>query len=480
MKNEFDTAIKFLASEKNLDTEVVYRAIEDALASAYRKDELAERQLRVSIDRNTGDIHVWVVLNVVHEVEDPNIEIVLPEAREMRANASVGETVEYPVEPHNTGRIAAQTAKQVVLQRLRESERDVVFREYSEKSSDIVSGVVQRVEPRQVVVDLGKTEGVLPLSEQVRNEHYRPGQRIKVFVVEVDKAPKGPQVIVSRTHKNLIRRLFELEVPEIFKGTVELKAIAREPGYRSKVAVVARQPGLDPVGACVGLRGVRIQNIVNELNGERIDVVEWDEDPARFVANALSPAHVSQVRIHVDDKTAEVVVPDRMLSLAIGKQGQNARLAAKLTGWRIDIKSESVAGKLPSLPGEEAPATEPMPPEREFVEAGMEVPPVEQQPEPAVVVAPEDAVPQSPRRPQVRFAEEILAPRVEDSPSRKKAKAKKGAGVPRDEEDGARARKPKKAPRRVVVEEDDLDYDFAAALDQYDTNEEAEYKEEEY
>ncbi|MGH7930331.1 MAG: transcription termination factor NusA, partial [Candidatus Binatia bacterium] len=332
MKNEFDTAIKFLASEKNLDTEVVYRAIEDALASAYRKDELAEKLLRVQIDRNSGDIHVWAVRNIVHEVEDENTEITLEEAREERSGAMVGETIEDPVEPHNTGRIAAQTAKQVVLQRLRESERDVVFQEYSEKSSDIVSGVVQRVEPRQAVIDLGKTEAVLPLSEQVKNEHYRPGQRLKVFVVDVDRSPKGPQVTVSRTHKNLIRRLFELEVPEIFKGTVELKAIAREPGYRSKVAVVARQEGIDPVGACVGLRGVRIQNIVNELNGERIDVVEWDADPARFVANALSPAHVNQVRIHEEEKTAEVVVPDRMLSLAIGKQGQNARLAAKLTG----------------------------------------------------------------------------------------------------------------------------------------------------
>ncbi|MPZ24557.1 MAG: transcription termination/antitermination protein NusA [Dehalococcoidia bacterium] len=491
MKNEFDTAIKFLASEKNLDTEVVYRAIEDALASAYRKDELADRQLRVQIDRLSGDIHVWIVRNIVHEVEDEKIEITLDEARETRPDAMVGETIEYPVEPHNTGRIAAQTAKQVVLQRLRESERDVVYKEYSEKSSDIVSGVVQRVEPRQVIVDLGKTEAVLPLLEQVRTEHYRPGQRLKVYVVDVDKAPKGPQVTVSRTHKNLIRRLFELEVPEIFKGAVELKAIAREPGYRSKVAVVARQEGIDPVGACVGLRGIRIQNIVNELNGERIDVVEWDSEPARFVANALSPAHVSQVRIHEDEKTAEVVVPDRMLSLAIGKQGQNARLAAKLTGWRIDIKSESVAGKLPPLPAREtpilAPAPEvagvtdterPAPPDREFVDREDLV----------AEVAVEEAAPEAPAaaepvaadgRTKVRFAEEILSPRTEEPP-RKKAKGKKPSGRVDDDDDAARARKPKKGgggARRIVVEEDDAEYDFATALDQYDTDFEAEYKE---
>ncbi|HET9200416.1 MAG TPA: transcription termination factor NusA [Dehalococcoidia bacterium] len=490
MKNEFDTAIKFLATEKNLDTEVVYRAIEDALASAYRKDELADKLLRVHIDRASGDIHVWSVQNIVHEIEDPYTEISLEDARAIKPGAMVGETIEEPVEPHNTGRIAAQTAKQVVLQRLRESERDVVYKEYSEKSSDIVSGVVQRVEPRAVIIDLGKTEGVLPPTEQVRNEHYRPGQRLKVYVVEVDKSPKGPQVTVSRTHKNLIRRLFELEVPEIFRGTVELKAIAREPGYRSKVAVVARQAGIDPVGACVGLRGVRIQNIVNELNGERIDVVEWDEDPARFVANALSPAHVSQVRIHEDEKTAEVVVPDRMLSLAIGKQGQNARLAAKLTGWRIDIKSESVAGKLPPLPGKptvepEAQVEKPMPPELEFVEPQEEA---AAEPE-AAVEAPVEAAPvpevePRPARGQaVRFAEEILTPRQEEAPPRKKAKGKQRSGPALDDEDGGRvARKPKKGgQRRVVVEDDfDLDYDFASALDEYDTNEEADYKETEY
>ena len=491
MKNEFDTAIKFLASEKNLDTEVVYRAIEDALASAYRKDELADKLLRVQIERVSGDIHVWSVQNIVHEVEDPYTEISLEDARQVRADAMVGETIEEPVEPHNTGRIAAQTAKQVVLQRLRESERDVVFKEYSEKSSDIVSAVIQRVEPRAVIVDLGKTEGILPPSEQVRNEHYRPGQRLKVYVIEVDKSPKGPQVTVSRTHKNLIRRLFELEVPEIFRGTVELKAIAREPGYRSKVAVVARQAGIDPVGACVGLRGVRIQNIVNELNGERIDVVEWDEDPARFVANALSPAHVSQVRIHEGEKTAEVVVPDRMLSLAIGKQGQNARLAAKLTGWRIDIKSESVVGKLPPLPGEEAPAAEiktevarPPAPELEFVESPEEIPETsgvaEAPPEEAIPVP--EVEPKASREQKVRFAEEILAPRQEETPSRKKVKGKKGGGPVLDDDEGGRARKPKKGgQRRVVVEDEfDLDYDFASALDEYDTNEEAEYKETEY
>jgi N utilization substance protein A len=253
--------------------------------------------------------------------------------------------ISIEVTPPNAGRIAAQTAKQVVLQRLREAEREVVFEEYSGKEGDIISGVVHRLEARHVFIDLGKTEAVLPPSEQVRIEHYRPGQRLKVYLLEVHKASRGPQVTVSRTHKNLLRRLFELEVPEIFRGSVEIKAIAREPGFRSKVAVWSRQEGIDPVGACVGLRGIRIQNIVNELGGERIDVVQWDPDPAKFVANALSPAQVLSVRILPDGTTGEAVVGDRQLSLAIGKEGQNARLAAKLTGLRIDIKSQSAAGE---------------------------------------------------------------------------------------------------------------------------------------
>ncbi|MPZ49317.1 MAG: transcription termination/antitermination protein NusA, partial [Dehalococcoidia bacterium] len=340
-KNDFLTAITQLAAEKNLPKEVVFEAVEAALASAYKKDALANANLVAKIDGGTGGVRVFAQKEVVEEVEDDKIQITLEEARQVSPTTYVGDIVNVEVFPQNAGRIAAQTAKQVVLQRLREAEREVVFEEYSGKEGDIISGVVHRLEARHVFIDLGKAEAVLLPAEQVRTEHYRPGQRLKVYLLEVHKANRGPQVAVSRTHKNLIKRLFELEVPEIFRGSVEIKAIAREPGFRSKVAVYSRQEGIDPVGACVGLRGIRIQNIVNELNGERIDVVQWDPDPARFVANALSPAQVHAVRILPDGATAEVVVADRQLSLAIGKEGQNARLGAKLTGLRIDIKSLS-------------------------------------------------------------------------------------------------------------------------------------------
>jgi N utilization substance protein A len=353
-KNDFLAAITLLAAEKNLPKEVVFEAVEAALASAFKKDNLANCELAVRIDGGNGGIRVFARKTVVEEVEDDKLEITLDEAKEISPTTYLGDVVNIEVTPPNAGRIAAQTAKQVVLQRLREAEREVVFEEYSGKEGDIISGVVHRLEARHVFIDLGKTEAVLPPSEQVRIEHYRPGQRLKVYLLEVHKASRGPQVTVSRTHKNLLRRLFELEVPEIFRGSVEIKAIAREPGFRSKVAVWSRQEGIDPVGACVGLRGIRIQNIVNELGGERIDVVQWDPDPAKFVANALSPAQVISVRILPDGTTGEAVVVDRQLSLAIGKEGQNARLAAKLTGLRIDIKSQSAAAGDETTETEEA------------------------------------------------------------------------------------------------------------------------------
>ena len=356
MKSDFLIAITQIAAEKNLPKEVVLQAVETALISAYKKDSEATGNIVVRIDRNTGNVHVFAQKAVVEEVEDERVDISLKEARRIKPDAQLGDILEFEVTPANAGRIAAQTAKQVVLQRLREAEREMVYEEFSNREGDIVSGIIQRVDARQIIVDLGKTEGVLPPNEQVRTEHYRPGTRMKFYLVEVHKSNKGPQLVLSRTHKNLLKRLFELEVPEIYKGTVEIKSIAREPGYRSKVAVSARQEGVDPVGSCVGLRGIRIQNIVNELGGERIDVVQWDTNPARFVANALSPAQVSGVSVSQEDNTASVVVPDRQLSLAIGKEGQNARLAAKLTGWRIDIKSESAVHEAPSaVVTEEAP-----------------------------------------------------------------------------------------------------------------------------
>jgi len=478
MKSEFLTAITQLSAEKNLPKEVVFEAVEAALASAFKKDNLATSNVVVKIDPNTGSVHVYTRKVVVEEPEDPRLEMTVEEARRFKPDAQIDDVIDFETTPHNAGRIAAQTAKQVVLQRLREAEREVVFEEYSGKEGDILSGIVQRVEARHVIIDLGKTEAVLPPAEQVRTEHYRVGQRLKVYMVEVFKANKGPQVVVSRTHKNLLRRLFELEVPEIFKGIVELKAIAREAGYRSKVAVASRQEGVDPVGACVGLRGIRIQNVVNELNGERIDVVQWDPDASRFVANALSPAQVLSVETREENNTAEVVVPDRQLSLAIGKEGQNARLAAKLTGWRIDIKSQTAAEQ-------EEPAREPAAvtaeAEAEEVAAAAEPPaeavaaaePLAEAPaEPVVAeeevteapvkeeaVAAEAKVAATPTRPQIRFAEEILT----TAPARaegkgKRAKAKKGAarGKGKEEEPGAKPKKAKRA-RRVTIEEDELD-----------------------
>ncbi len=345
MKNDFLLAIGQLAAEKNLPKEIVFEAVEAALTSAYRRDGENAPNIYVRISAETGDIYYYRQMAVVEEVEAPAVEMTVAEARRWKPDAEAGDVLDFEERPpENAGRIAAQTAKQVVLQRLREAERDAIYDEYIGREGEIINATVTRVESRQVIVDLGKgVEGVLPFSEQVRNEHPRSASRIKVIILEVMKAAKGPQIVVSRAHRNLLRRLFEMEVPEIASGLVEIKSIAREGGHRSKVAVHSRDARVDPIGACVGMRGSRIQNVVNELGGERIDVIKWDPDPARFVSNALSPAEVLETEIDVSEHRATVVVPDRMLSLAIGKEGQNARLAAKLTGWRIDIHSQAAA-----------------------------------------------------------------------------------------------------------------------------------------
>ncbi len=343
MKNELLLALGQLAAEKNLPREVVFEAVEAALTSAFRREGDNAPNINVKIDTNSGEIRAYRQMVVVDEVEEPAVEMAIEEARRWKPDVRVGDVLDFEEQlPPNAGRIAAQTAKQVVLQRLREAERDAVYEEYAGKEGELLVGTVQRVEARQIIIELGRgTEAVLPQWEQVRNEHLRPGQRVKVLVLEVQKAVKGPQIVVSRSHRGLLRRLFEMEVPEIKAGTVEIKSIAREGGHRSKVAVHSRNPNIDPIGACVGMRGTRIQNIVNELGGERIDVIKWDPDPANFVSNALSPAQVLEVEIDPEQHLATVVVPDKMLSLAIGKEGQNARLAAKLTGWRINIHSQS-------------------------------------------------------------------------------------------------------------------------------------------
>jgi N utilization substance protein A len=346
MKTEFMVAITQLSAEKNLSVDLVLSAVESALVSAYRKNSFApDQDIVVKISPNTGGVKVYLRKTVVEKVENPNTEIKQSDARKIDRNARAGDTVSIESTPPDAGRIAIQTARQVILQRLHEAEHHAIFEEFTVREGEVVTGMIQRVTPEHIYVDLGKAEGILPKSEQVHNERYRVGQRLKFYLMEVSKAQRGPQIILSRAHRNLLRKLFELEVPEIHGGAVEIKAVAREAGFRSKVAVAARQDGIDPVGCCVGLRGIRIQNIVNELNDEKIDVVQWSDDQRVFIANALSPAQVSSVELHDVETTAMVVVPDKQLSLAIGKDGQNARLAAKLTGWRIDIKSLSVYEK---------------------------------------------------------------------------------------------------------------------------------------
>ena len=347
MKSDFLVALTQLAAERNLPREMVLTAIEAALASAYRKDSVAAGQdISVKLDPGSGEVTVNILKTVVEEVEDEITEITLDDARAFSPTVEIGGSVATESIPHSAGRIAAQTAKQVVMQRLREAEREIVFAQYVDKVGEVLSITVQRVEPRQVIVDMGPGEAVMPYSEQMPNERYRQGQRMKVLLTAVERTPKGTEIIVSRADKELLRKLFEMEVPEIFNGAVEIVAIAREAGTRSKVGVRARQDRVDPVGSCVGLRGVRIQNIVNELQGEKIDVLEWDKEVGRFIANSLNPAQVLRVELDPTTKEAIAIVPDRQLSLAIGKEGQNARLAAKLTGWNVDIRSSTEAETL--------------------------------------------------------------------------------------------------------------------------------------
>jgi len=339
LKSDLLIAVAQLAAERNLPQPIVVKAVEAALAAAYKRDPAAQGQdVIVEMDPNDGDATVRTVRHVVEEVEDPLMELTVDDAQELQAGAVVGDIIETGQLEYNPGRIAAQTAKQVVMQRLREAERDIVFEEFIDKEGEVLTATIQRVESRWVTVDLGKAEAVMPPAEQSPFERYRPGQQLKFFVVQVGRTIRGPEIVVSRTHPDLLRRLFEVEVPEIFSGVIEIKAIAREPGARSKVAVSSNQEGVDAVGACVGLRGIRIQNVVNELLGEKIDVIEWDADPVKFISNSLSPAVADRVDLNTEEESATVLVPDRQLSLAIGREGQNARLAAKLTNWRIDIQ----------------------------------------------------------------------------------------------------------------------------------------------
>ena len=343
MNADFVQAIFELGKEKGISPELLYQAVEEALITAYKKNFGSSQNVRVDLNKQTGEIHVYARKIIVEKVSDSAQEIDLAEARKINPNYELEDIVEIEVTPKNFGRIAAQNAKQVVVQRIREAERGMVFEKFSSRENDIVNGVVQRMENRNVYIDLGRAEAILMPNEQIPGEVYQHHDRIKTYIVKIKKTNKGPQIMVSRTHPGLLKRLFELEVPEIHDGLVEIKSVAREPGMRSKISVYTKDENIDPVGACVGQKGMRVQTIVNELRGEKIDIVKYSSNPEQYVANALSPAKVLMAVADENEKICRVVVPDYQLSLAIGKEGQNARLAAKLTGWKIDIKSESQA-----------------------------------------------------------------------------------------------------------------------------------------
>ena len=360
MSRDFVGALLQLNAEKQISREQLIGAVEDGIQSAYRR-VAGDEDIHVRIDAETGKIRVFRARRVVGEIEDEFTEMTVEQARGHDPKAAIGDLVETEqLDGDIFGRIGAQTAKQIVLQRIREVERDQVFDQFASREGELMTGTVNRVEPRAIILDVGKNvEAILATTEQSALEHYRIGQNVKAFVLEVRRSTRGPQIFVSRTHKGFLKRLFELEVPEIHNGTVEIKAIAREAGSRSKVGVASRQEGLDPVGATVGQRGARVQAVVAELSGEKIDVIPWSDDPAVFVANALSPAQVISVDIDEEHRIASVTVPERMLSLAIGREGQNARLAARLTGWRIDIRSDVSVAEARAAATEAAVAAKP-------------------------------------------------------------------------------------------------------------------------
>ena len=348
MNHEFMEALDELEKDRGIDKEILIDTIEQALLTAYKKNFGSAQNVRVEIDRERGDVRVFSQRVVVDESDlyDTFLEIELNDAREISPNYELGDIIENEVTPKDFGRIAAQTAKQVVVQRIREAEREIVYNEFMDKENEIVTGEVARVNKNIVYVNLGRIEAIMTQAEQIPGEHYQAGQKIKVYILEVKKTNKGPQIVVSRSHPGLVKRLFELEVPEIYEGVVEIKSISREAGSRSKIAVVSHDENVDPMGACVGPKGARVQNIVDELKGEKIDIIKWSKDPAEFLASALSPAKVLSVTVDEETKSAKVIVDDNQLSLAIGKEGQNVRLAAKLTNWKIDIKSKSQAEAL--------------------------------------------------------------------------------------------------------------------------------------
>jgi N utilization substance protein A len=339
---ELIMAIDELEKEKGISKEYLLESLETALVSAYKKNFDSAENVKVEIDNQTGEIHVYAQKEVVEVVENSQLQISLENARQIEKKTAIGDIINIETKPKDFGRIAAGAAKQHILQKVREAERNMIFNEYNERKGEIVTGIVQKADKGTVILDLGKLEGIMPLKEQIPTEHYKVNDKVKAYVLSVEKGLKGaPQVLVTRSHPDVIKKLFELEIPEIYEGLIEVKAVSRDPGNRSKVAVYSKNPDIDPVGSCVGSKGIRIQNIINEMNGEKIDVIEWSEDPATFICAALLPAHVMAIDIKESERFAQVIVPDEELSLAIGKGGQNARLAVKLTNWKIDIKSET-------------------------------------------------------------------------------------------------------------------------------------------
>ena len=410
MRTELRTAITQLSAERNLPKEVVLAALESALASAYKKSMSAlEQDVVVKVDADIGEINFYIQKVAVDSVTNPNHEISLEEARKLRATAQLGDVINIECTPDNIGRIAVQAAKQVVLQRLREAEHRIVYEEFTDREGNVVTGIIQFIEPKRIYVRLNRIEAVLPVNEQVHNEHYYRGQRLKFYILEMMQRDKEPQIIVSRSHPNLIRGLFELEIPEIHNGIVQLKSIAREAGHRTKVAVATTQENVDPVGCCLGPRGIRLQSIINELNGEKIDVIQWDADPGIFISNALNPAQVASIKIDEERNISTVIVPDKQLSLAIGKEGQNARLAAKLTGWRIDIKSISAIESEKAVLEEPEIAAEVVPLDTQEDES-LQAEPIEDIGTEEVVEFPvfPETPSEQPEEKHIRFAEDIL------------------------------------------------------------------------
>ena len=339
---ELILALEQLEKEKGIKKEYLLESIETALVTAYKRNFDSLENVKVVMDEKTGATHVYAQKNVVKRVTNPDTQINLKEAQKINKQLDAGDVADVEIVPRDFGRIAAQTAKQVIIQKLREVEREIIYTEFNDRKGEIVSGLIQKADHNIVIMDLGKLEGIMPSKEQIPTEHYKVNDKIKAYVVDVEKGAKGaPQVIVSRSHPDFVRKLLEFEIPEIYEGVIEIKSVSRDPGNRSKVAVYSPDPNIDPVGSCVGQKGVRIQNVINELNGEKIDVIEWNEDPSIYIASSLLPAQILAVDINEEDKFAQVIVPDDQLSLAIGKAGQNARLAARLTNWKIDIKSET-------------------------------------------------------------------------------------------------------------------------------------------